>query len=311
MANATVSRIGQINGAGDTKAIFLKVASGEVLAAFDRTTKFMDKHVVRNIASGKSASFPASGRASAHYHTPGVEITGEIIKHAERVITIDDLLISDKFIANYDEAMAHFDMRGEYTSQIGEALAQQFDRNVARNIALTAGMTATVDGLPGGSTLTNAAFRTDGNVLADAFFQAAQLFDEKDVPESERFGGVKPAQYYLLAKTKDVINKDWGGEGSFASGSVVKIAEIPVIKTSNLPTTNDTAEASIPAAYRGDFSKTAALFWHRSAVGTVKLVDLAMESEYDIRRQGTLLLGKYAVGHGGLRPESAIVANVA
>ena len=311
MANANVSRIGQVNGAGDPKAIFLKVASGEVLAAFDRTTKFMDKHVVRNIASGKSASFPASGRASAHYHTPGQEILGEIIKHAERVITIDDLLISDKFIANYDEAMAHYDMRGEYTSQIGEALAQQFDRNVARVIAKCAELEATVDGLPGGSVITNADYRTDGKALATAFFDAAQLFDEKDVPESERFGAVKPAQYYLLAQTTDVINKDWGGEGSYAKGNVQMIAEIPIVKTSNLPTTDDTALAKVPEKYRGDFSNTAALFWHRSAVGTVKLVDLAMESEYDIRRQGTLLLGKYAVGHGELRPESAIAAKVA
>ena len=31
-----------------------------------------------------------------------------------------------------------------------------------------------------------------------------------------------------------------------------------------------------------------------------------MESDYDIRRQGTLLLGKLAYGHGILRPESAV-----
>jgi hypothetical protein len=45
---------------------------------------------------------------------------------------------------------------------------------------------------------------------------------------------------------------------------------------------------------------------HRSAVGTVKLIDLGMEMAYDIRRQGTLIVGKYAVGDGILRPESAV-----
>jgi len=44
----------------------------------------------------------------------------------------------------------------------------------------------------------------------------------------------------------------------------------------------------------------------KEAVGTVKLLDLAMESEYDIRRQGTLMVAKYAMGHGILRPECAI-----
>ena len=43
-----------------------------------------------------------------------------------------------------------------------------------------------------------------------------------------------------------------------------------------------------------------------SAVGTVKLMDLAVESEYDIRRQGTLMVAKYAMGHGVLRPEAAV-----
>jgi hypothetical protein len=31
-----------------------------------------------------------------------------------------------------------------------------------------------------------------------------------------------------------------------------------------------------------------------------------MESEYTVRRQSTLLVGKYACGHGVLRPEAAI-----
>ena len=29
-----------------------------------------------------------------------------------------------------------------------------------------------------------------------------------------------------------------------------------------------------------------------------------MEQAYDIRRQGTLMVGKYLVGHGPLRPEA-------
>jgi hypothetical protein len=43
---------------------------------------------------------------------------------------------------------------------------------------------------------------------------------------------------------------------------------------------------------------------HKSAVATVKLLDLGMEAAYDIRRQGTLMVAKYAVGHGSLRPEA-------
>nr|WP_319513375.1 hypothetical protein [uncultured Cohaesibacter sp.] len=308
MANAIPSRVGSINAGADTKALFLKMASGEVLTAFTQTTEFMDKHIVRNISAGKSAQFPATGRTTAEYHTPGAEITGLTLKQAEKIITIDDLLISHVFISNYDEAMSHFEVRGEYSKQIGEALAQQFDTNVARVGILNARASAVVDGLPGGSTIVNASLRTDADALAAAHFTAAQTFDEKYVPDGDRESYLKPAQYYMLAQHKDVINKDWGGEGSYARGSVTMIANIPFVKTNNLPTTNVTTG---PAKYQGDFSNTAALIQHRSAVGTVKLMDLAMEAEYDIRRQGHLMVGKYAIGHGGLRPECGIELAIA
>jgi hypothetical protein len=45
---------------------------------------------------------------------------------------------------------------------------------------------------------------------------------------------------------------------------------------------------------------------HKSAIGTVKLMDLAVESEYSMSKQATLMLAKYAMGHGILRPEAAV-----
>ena len=36
----------------------------------------------------------------------------------------------------------------------------------------------------------------------------------------------------------------------------------------------------------------------------MKLMDLSMESEYFMERMGTLMLAKYAMGHGVLRPEA-------
>lgn len=55
MANATVSRLGQVNGAGSATDLFLKVFSGEVLETFHRKNVFMGKTMVRTISSGKSA----------------------------------------------------------------------------------------------------------------------------------------------------------------------------------------------------------------------------------------------------------------
>lgn len=55
MANATPSRFGEINSAGDPLALFLKLYAGETLAAFWATTVAMSRHIVRSISGGKSA----------------------------------------------------------------------------------------------------------------------------------------------------------------------------------------------------------------------------------------------------------------
>jgi hypothetical protein len=50
-----------------------------------------------------------------------------------------------------------------------------------------------------------------------------------------------------------------------------------------------------------------AVVLQKSGLGTVKLMDLSMESEYQVERQGTLFVSKYAMGHGVIRPESCAV----
>lgn len=305
MADGIVSNLGQANGAGALDANFVKVATGEIITAFTRTVEFADKHMVRNIPNGKSASFPVTGRTSgARYHVPGTQVLGTVAKFNERVITIDDLLLTDYFTANIFEAMNHFETRSEMTKQLGEELAQAYDRNVARTMVKAARGTAVVDGLPGGGSITNAAFLTDSNVMAAAFFDAAAIFDDKYIPESDRWGALKPVQYYALAQNTKVINKDWDGRGSYADGKVVKIADITLMKSKNLP--NGATVADGPVKYQGDFTKTAGLIFNKGLAGTVKLLDLAMESEYMVSRQGTLIVAKYAVGHGELRPECGI-----
>lgn len=304
MADANPSRLGQVNQAGDALALFLKVFSGEVLTAFTETAVTMDKHRVRTIASGKASQFPVTGKLpEASLHTPGAELLGLDMSHAERVISIDGLLVSHAFIANIDEAMNHYDVRSIYSSEIGRRLAVAADTHVLRTGILAARAAHAITGLSGGSAITDAAAATDGEVLASLIFQAAQKLDEKDVPPESRYVFLKPAQYNLLAQTTKVLNKDWNGSGSYSDGKVLKVADITIVKTNQLPTT--LVNTGI-AAYQGDFSKTVGLVMTQDAVGTVKLRDLAVESEYQIARQGTLMVGKYAMGHGILRAEAAV-----
>jgi hypothetical protein len=311
MANATVSRLGQINESGDVLAMFLKVFAGEVLTAFETKTIMRALTRLRTITSGKSASFPAIHKASAGYHTPGAEIVGRKIKHAEVIIGIDDLLISDTFIANVDEAMNHYDVRGPYSVEQGRALARQWDSNVARNVirAARGGELFSGDSDSAGTVLVDADADTSATSLADTIGTARQTLDEKDVPvdDNEAQAVLKPAQWYLLAGEDRVIDSQVGGDGGFAKGRFDLVTGVRVHKSNNLPWgTDDSANAELPADYRIDMTDTVGAVFTEAAAGTVQLMGLAMEGEYDIRRQGSLLVAKYLVGHGPLLNKCAV-----
>jgi major capsid protein len=307
MANATVSRLGQANGAGDALALFLKVFAGEVLTAFAESNVFMGRQMIRTIESGKSASFPATWKGTAAYHTPGTELVGSTVAHNERVISIDDLLVADRFIASIDEAMNHWDVRSEYSRDVGRALSKTWDKNVAQVALLAARASATVTGGNGGTAIVSATSGTSADAMIAAVADAVQALDEKDVPDEDRYTFLKPDQYYQLITSgsraiQAETNAD-GPNGGVGSGKVYRLLGTTIVKTNNLPSTN---VITGPAAYQGNFSTTTGLVCHRSATGTVKLIDLAVETAYDIRRQGDLIVGKYAVGHGILRPESSV-----
>ena len=209
MANATVSRLGLVNNSGtDFEALFLKVFSGEVLTAFARNNIFNEQlHSVRTITSGKSAQFPVTGAATAAYHTPGTPLVGanQILAN-EKIISIDDLLISQAFVSNLDELMNHYDVRATYADELGKALAKTYDQNVAKVIASASRASTTLTGGNGGlvSTLASgntASANVTGDELAAAIYDIAQAFDERDIPPTDRFCVLPPAEYYKLAES--------------------------------------------------------------------------------------------------------------
>ena len=168
--NLTLSRPGQVNKTGDADALFLKLFAGEVLTAFKEVNIMEGLHKTRTISHGKSASFPVLGKASARYHVPGTPILGsnQIATH-ERVINIDDLLIADVAIYDLEDAKNHYDVRGEYSKQLGWALAREFDQKTMRVAVLAARTAGLIDDEPGGSVIKGGpTVATDGEVLAEA-----------------------------------------------------------------------------------------------------------------------------------------------
>lgn len=319
MSDMTPSRLGFTDGTSDgswaqDNELFLKVFGGEVMTAFDEVNVMKDLHMSRTIQSGKSASFPATWKTSAGYHTPGAQLTGsQSVKHNERIIYIDDVLVSDIFVAEIDELKNHYDVRSEYSKQMGAALARAFDTRALQAAVLASRASATVDGGYGGGNIGNASMATDAAVLAAALYTAARTFDEKDVPEGERYCVLKPAQYYLLLGVDKLLNRDYGSpNGDYARGKIDTAAGIQIVKSNNVPSTNIAAAvAGENNVYHGNFSTTVAVAFHKSAIGTVKLMDLATsmtapDGDFYTQYLGTLMVAKYALGTGILRPEAAI-----
>ncbi len=316
--NFDASRLGVVNTTTDgswaqDNNLFLQVFAGEVLTAFRKATIFEPLHTVRTISSGKSASFPIIGLNSAAYHTPGTMLIGSRVKHAEAVIKIDDKLTSNVFIADIDEAKNHYDVRAPYSTEMGNALAYTFDRNIAAMVAKAARTATNFNtDLPGGTRIkivaTSKAAIT-GAQLATALFSAAQKMDENNLPENDRYCVLAPAEYYKLVQTTDVINRDWGGAGAYADGTVLRVAGITILKSNHLPTTNRSAASGEQNDYSANFTDSVALAFNKQAVGTVKLMDLKMEqtgSDVHALWQGTFMVASMALGTNILRPDCAV-----
>jgi len=312
MSNATISSIGQVNSAGDANALFLKLFSGEVLSTFGRENQMLGMTTVRTISNGKSAQFPVTGTVSANYHTAGNEITGQAIKHNEKVITLDEMLLADVFVAEVEELKSAYDVRAEYSRQMGSALANKVDKHLL-SLAILASRVTTpnVTGGNVGTEILDADANTNATSLIDSVFEAIQKLDENNVPSDGRVCIVRPDQYYQLANVDKLVNRDFSRDnGDFGRGTVLSIGGVPIVKSNTAQEVFATdLSASITGTnntYNGDFSNTYAVVMHNSAIGAIKRKDLVMESTYDARRIGTLMTARMLMGSNILRPESAI-----
>jgi len=344
-ASSPASRVGLINGGAvnsDTDALFLKVFSGEILTTFEEYNVMKGLHMVRTIQNGKTAQFPATGIATATYHSAGnslleTESGGAAkylsdIKKSEITIAIDDVLIASTFLANIDELKSHYDVRSIYAQELGKALAKRFDIATMKTLIAGARQGATITGGKSGIQITSGVDLASGTGLLSALFAMAEELDGNDIPSEDRFAILTPTQYYKLISDSNLniaLNRDYGGEGSVAQGTAPMVAGIRIFKSNHLADvtalgdassgTTDDANAGVKndvfdtngVGYDGDFSVGAAgggriIGGHKAGIGTVKLLDLATESEYQIERQGTLFVAKYAMGHGVIRPEACV-----
>lgn len=191
---------------------------------------------------------------------------------------------------------------------------------------------------------------TTEGVIDALFAIATQLDDNDAPSEGRFAILTPKTYYQLLTSDSNAINhavsSEYGNGGNVATGSIPQVAGISLIKSNHLKdiaelgdqrTATVTTQTGIDGSagvkndvagvagdgYESDFSPLkdanstgtdddtyGIIAGTPQAIGTVKLLDLATESEYQIERQGTLFVAKYMMGHGVLRPECAVAFKV-
>jgi len=331
MANATQSVLGTVNKlVSDTSGsqtydskygTYLKLFSGELFKAYESATVARDTVQRRTLKNGKSLQFIFTGRMQAAYHTPGTPILGSGDPPvAEKTVTCDDLLISSAFIYDLDETLAHYSLRGEISKKIGHALAESYDKKIFRTIALAARqahpITASPGPEPGGSQIKLGSGKEyDAQALVDAFFEAASILDEKNMPKQGRTAVLSPRQYYALVSqvSTNILNRDYGnGQGNLNSGEgLYEIAGITIKRSNNLPFLAGTvnAETGENNTYNGDFSNSCGLIYYKDAAAVVEAIGPQVQvtsGDVSVLYQGDVIVGRLAMGATHLNPAAAI-----
>ena len=247
---SSLTRQGQLNSAGDARALYLKLFSGEMFKGFQHESIARDLVMKRTLKNGKSLQFIYTGRTTAEFHTPGNSILGNsdgAPPVAEKTITCDDLLISSAFVYELDETLAHYELRGEISKKIGYALAEKYDRLIFRAISKGARQASPVAKTnfkePGGTQIrvgstTNDSDAYNAGNLVNAFYDAAAALDEKGVSGSGRVAVLNPRQYYALIQdigSNGLINRDVQGTALQGGNGIIEIAGIHIYKSMNIP----------------------------------------------------------------------------
>ena len=352
--DVALNRLGQIKGAAATwgpgaagvdadRALMLKLGSAEVLDAFMTACLFKGKTRERNIRGGKSVAFPITGKMGARYHKPGTPILGEGNDPSdlnERVITLDALMIADAAIYQLDELMSYFDVRQIYTTELGRALAYEYDKRVARIIyaaAATAVEPLAKDGtakpkgpanntgrvgkvIQLGTSYTGAGAtrQAKGDALVDAIFDARIAFEKKDVSIDSMYAIFTPEDYYAITASSRAINTDFnggGGNGTIAQGTTARVAGISIYSSNHVqqPAYVNVA-GDVNPDYAQDLSKCHGLIFNSEAVGVLTLLSPSLQMtgpEFRVQYQSDLMVARQALGMGILRAESACAITVA
>jgi hypothetical protein len=330
MADMIIANPGLSQGGDDRLGLFLKMFTGEVLTAFSQSTVTGGRFSARTIEHGKSALFPVVGRAKAKYLKAGKNLDDlrTPIKHNELTIVIDGLLTADSLIFDLDDAMNHFDIRGKYAKELGEALAVAQDCAVLAEVAKMVvadkenikdnnGVKGTGKGLLVSEAVASADYgetEAMGVAIFKELLKIKTRMSENFVPLADRNCFIKPMALNALIANKDIINKLYGATMTIEGNNPPKLLGFNLIETPLLTdggTDNENVIQGDGHIFPAQYADTCQfIVAHPSAAGILTLKGLGMEHARRPEYQADQFIAKYAKGFGGLRPEAAYMGVV-
>lgn len=307
----------------------------ETLAAFERKNVFMDLVTKQTIKNGNTAQFIINGRGTestidtATGLPAGVAgaVGGEVQTHTlggnqrdgasqmnitERTILTERPIYVRKQLDNYEEKMAHYNIRSMITGQNGSTMANFIDRRIvvefnkafsATNYPATATQYAS-GGIYNAAIGAGATAEAKGDAILESIFGAASILDGKDQIGSQRYFVTNNTNYYNLLMSQKAINRDFnaGDNGSIAKGNIFTIGDVMILRSNNLVGSllgNLLGTSGLGQTLSG-------IMFTKDVIGLVEMMGLQTKEWFDDDYDQTVMKVQLAAGYGVLNPGSLV-----
>ena len=241
---------------------------------------FDDEDFTKNVVVGATSG---AGTDAANARDP--KLLTQAIMDAKRILANADVPGEPFVVLNNDSYFDMFKVSG--TSNLNDLVI--FNRDLGGSGSVASGQVPTILGMP--LHVTNHLGSFSGNTWSSALWTIASHVGQHKTTPNPAWGSDQP----LAASAGS------GRTTQYDTGSTDHDAW-----TTEVTNDNATAATRITARISAVANRVMGLVMTTDAVATVKLMDLSVESEYQINRQGTLVVSKYAMGHNVLRPACAV-----
>lgn len=332
MSATALFRLGQVNAAGDTEALFKTVMSGLVLHHFQKGLKFKPKIRSRGFPVGnKGFTVRLHGPGSAKYHTAGQNIVenGAYLsnfKGAELTVLANDKLLDATIVDDVEKLKADFDEQTSAAIELSRSLYDADDKYCLRAILAAAWRNDTAGAGGDKSKYTGeptTGLTTGGNLAAvtlsagtavqkadrivEAIYAAKDVADGLDWP-MDRFLAIDATIVNLLfqATNKEFLNRDWGGNGSVSSGQLMQAAGFTIVPTTNFPKTDLSGDTARQTELNRDFTNQIGVFFTPEAAVRAEAKGFNFDYGWERLYQAWLAIASTVTAYGSLRRECAI-----